>query len=168
MYWRAVKQKSNQNKPYGGGHNYMHIYMIINIGLHDIPWFWMFATGTELFPVQPMSTWLSSLLYRNLLHNLSRNTTKPTKWVCAQRRLRSAWASAQSDQSLCSVRVKKPWILSYPLCAQRRLWSDWADAQADLSLGWEHSHFVGFVMSRLFFFSQNSLWLADISSCAYK
>ena len=27
-------------------------------------------------------------------------TTKPTKWVRAQRRLRSAWASAQSDQSL--------------------------------------------------------------------
>ena len=26
--------------------------------------------------------------------------TKPTKWVCAKRRLRSAWASAQSDQSL--------------------------------------------------------------------
>ena len=31
---------------------------------------------------------------------LSRDMTKPTKWVCAQRRLRSAWASAQSDQSL--------------------------------------------------------------------
>ena len=28
-------------------------------------------------------------------------------------------------------------------------WSDWADAQADLSLRWAHSHFVGFVMSRL-------------------
>ena len=26
--------------------------------------------------------------------------TKPTMWLCAQRRLRSAWASAQSDQSL--------------------------------------------------------------------
>ena len=26
--------------------------------------------------------------------------TKPTVWLCAQRRLRSAWASAQSDQSL--------------------------------------------------------------------
>ena len=26
--------------------------------------------------------------------------TKPTKWLCVQRRLRSAWASAQSDQSL--------------------------------------------------------------------
>ena len=30
--------------------------------------------------------------------DLSRNMTKPT--VCAQRRLRSAWASAQFDQSL--------------------------------------------------------------------
>ena len=25
---------------------------------------------------------------------------EPTIWLCAQRRLRSAWASAQSDQSL--------------------------------------------------------------------
>ena len=32
--------------------------------------------------------------------SLSRIVTKPTKWVCAQRRLRSAWASTQSDQSL--------------------------------------------------------------------
>ena len=30
----------------------------------------------------------------------SRDMTKPTKWLCSQRRLRSAWASAQSDQSL--------------------------------------------------------------------
>ena len=48
-----------------------------------------------------------------------------------------------------AVRMKKPWVLSYPLSAQRRLWSDWADAQADLSLRWVHSHFVGFVMLRL-------------------
>ena len=34
-------------------------------------------------------------------------------------------------------------------CGQRRLWSNWADAQADLSLRWVHTHFVGFVMSRL-------------------
>ena len=31
---------------------------------------------------------------------MSRDMTKPIKWLCAQRRLRSAWASAQSDQSL--------------------------------------------------------------------
>ena len=32
--------------------------------------------------------------------------------------------------------------------------SDWADAQADLSLRWAHTHFVGFVMSRLMFHTQ--------------
>ena len=45
-----------------------------------------------------------------------------------------------------AVRMKKVWVLSYPLSAQRRLWPDWADAEADLSLRWAHRHFVGFVM----------------------
>ena len=109
--------------------------------------------------------------------------TKPTKWLCAQRRLRSAWASAQSDQSLrcpheesLSIKHTAKTLIRFapsedsdqpghppslirvfavrmtkacPLSAQRRLWSDWADAQADLSLRLAHSHFVGFVMSRL-------------------
>ena len=35
--------------------------------------------------------------------NMSRLITQPTKSLCAQRRLRSAWASAQSDQSLPCV-----------------------------------------------------------------
>ena len=48
-----------------------------------------------------------------------------------------------------AVRMKKAWVLSYPLSVQRWLWSDWADAQADLSLRWAHSHFVGFIMSLL-------------------
>ena len=43
-----------------------------------------------------------------------------------------------------AVRMKKAWVLSYPLSAQWRLWSDWADAQADLSLRWAHNHIVGF------------------------
>ena len=74
--------------------------------------------------------------------------TKPTKWLCAERRLRSAWASTQSDQSLRCLH-EETLVLSYPWSAQPRLWSDWADAQADLSLRWAHTHFVGFVMSRL-------------------
>ena len=77
--------------------------------------------------------------------------TKPTKWVCAQRRLRSAWASAQSDHSLRCPH-DKAWVLSCSLSTQRRLWSDWADDQADLSLRWVHSHFVGLVMRRLIWF----------------
>ena len=36
----------------------------------------------------------------SLLQHLSHDMTKPTKWVCAQRRLRSVWASAKSDRSL--------------------------------------------------------------------
>ena len=67
---------------------------------------------------------------------MSRLMTKPTKWLCAQPRLRSVLASALSDQNLSS-------------CGQRRLWSDWVDGQADLSLRWAHMPFVGFVMRRL-------------------
>ena len=38
---------------------------------------------------------------------LSRDMTKPTQWVCAQRRLWSDWADAQSDQSLrCALNGK--------------------------------------------------------------
>ena len=37
-----------------------------------------------------------------------------------------------------AVRMKKAWVLSYPLSVKRRLWSDWADAQPDLSLCWAH------------------------------
>ena len=51
-----------------------------------------------------------------------------------------------------AVRMKKAWVLSYPLSAQRRLWSDWADAQADLSLRWAHKSLCWFchVAAQLF------------------
>ena len=41
-----------------------------------------------------------------------------------------------------AVRMKKAWVLSYPLSAKRRLWSDWVDAQAVLSLRRAHSLLV--------------------------
>ena len=69
-----------------------------------------------------------------------------------------------------AVRMKKAWVLSYPLSAQRRLWSDWADtqpdwsdwvdAQPDLSLRWAHTHFVGFVMSQLIYSVSLSIYLS--------
>ena len=57
-------------------------------------------------------------------------------------------SSEDSDQSghlpslirVLAVRMKKAWVLSYPLST---------NAQADLSLRWVHSHFVGFVTSQL-------------------
>ena len=64
---------------------------------------------------------------------------KTNKMACAP--------SEDSDQTgrmpslvwVFAVRMKKAWVLSYPLSAQRRLWSDGADAQADLSLRWTQS-----------------------------
>ena len=43
------------------------------------------------------------------------------------------------------------WVAKDPrfLHADSEDWLDWVDAQADLSLRWAHTHFVGFVMSRL-------------------
>ena len=41
-----------------------------------------------------------------------------------------------------AVRMKKTWVLSYPLSAKRR--SDWVDAQAYLSLCWVHRSFCWF------------------------
>ena len=80
------------------------------------------------------------------------------KWAATWQNQQSDCAHSQdSDQPghppsliwVVAVRMKKAWVLSYPLSAQRRLWSDWADAQADLSLRWVHTHFVGFVTRRL-------------------
>ena len=57
--------------------------------------------------------------------------TKPTKWLCAQRRLGSAWASAQSNQSSLST-----WRNIGSLATHWAHSEDWSDAKADLSLRW--------------------------------
>ena len=73
--------------------------------------------------------------------DMSHDMTKPTKWVCAQRRLRSAWASAQSDQSsLCAQ-----WVAKDPSF----LYADSEDSDQTGRTG----HFVGFVMSQLIYVS---------------
>ena len=53
---------------------------------------------------------------------------------------------AKTQISLGIPRMKKYWVVRYPLSALRRLWSDWADAQADLesSLG---AHAILLVLS---------------------
>ena len=97
--------------------------------------------------VRPGSDWSSSLLQEQAL-----------LWaVTGQNQQNECPTSEDSDQPwhppslmrVFSFRMKKAWVLSYPLSTQRRLWSDWADAQADPSLRWAHTHFVGFVMLRL-------------------
>ena len=110
---------------------------------------WWPTAGKEL------SSWLSACS----VFFMSRNMTKPTKWLCAQRRLRSAWASAQSDQSSLCV-AKDPSFLHVD-CEDCE---DWTDAQADLSLRWAHMPFCWFcreaahMMLSLVFLSQLVSW----------
>ena len=92
--------------------------------------------------------------------NMSRLMTKPIMWLCAQRRLRSAWASARSDQSSLSAWRKLGSLATH--WAHSEDWSDWADAQADLSLRWAQSHFVGFVVRRLIYCLIFSLYVGFI------
>ena len=91
--------------------------------------------------------------------------------ICTVQRLKSAWVSAQSDQSLCCEEryLKKKryeaegakeymWLNSIsgskqPRCRQQRFRSDWVDAQADLSLSLHapeslpHAHATVLVLS---------------------
>ena len=73
---------------------------------------------------------------------VSRLRTKPTKWHLRSSKTQIS-LGIHPVWSVFAVRMKKSWVLSYPLSAQRRLLSDWANAQADLSLRCAHSHFVG-------------------------
>ena len=94
--------------------------------------------------------------YMEIGHEIISTAILRNKWAtslqnqqndCAPSELRSAWASAQSDQSsLCAQLVAK--VPSF-LHAESEDWSDWLDAQAHLSLRWAHSYIVGFVMSQL-------------------
>ena len=89
-----------------------------NIDIRQIKWFCWFYLSFAFYGWTKTSTEFC-LLTSSFIHDLpdlgpsswvcpyfehscymSRDMTKPTKWLCAQRRLRSAWASAQSDQSL--------------------------------------------------------------------
>ena len=104
-----------------------------------------------LFALCKIAWWplLSWLLFACVVLYSSHRMTKPIKWHVPQ--LRSAWASAQTDQSLrcalgdhCSPDYF-PLVLSNiratvwqnqqnDTCAQRRLRSAWASTQTDQSL----------------------------------
>ena len=113
-----------------------------------------------LFNYFNMSAWTMFHAWQQIAfrYNVMRLIRVKTIWAATWQNQQNGCApSEDSDQPghpprlirVFAVRMKKAWVLSYPLSAQRRRWSDWADAQADLSLRWAHSHFVGFVMSRL-------------------
>ena len=153
----------------------------ISLGIHPVwsesslsAWRSIVSLATHWVHKEKWSDWVDALadLSLRLVHPLfcwfchapdqylSCDMTKPTKWVGAQWRLRSAWASAQTDQSSLSARRKLVSLATH--WAQSKAWSDWVDAHVDLSLRWAHTHFVGFVMLWLIFRTvTGSIWLQD-------
>ena len=128
--------------------------------------------GNQVLPIQHFEFFENIGFNRPILwssiHRSVLNVCVPYMWagswpnqqngMCAQRRLRSAWASVQSDQSLLCVQ----WVdkdQSF-LHADSEDWSDWENAQAfsqsDLILRWANSHFIGFVMRRLIFMKKSA------------
>ena len=77
-------------------------------------------------------------------YKLSRDMTKPTKSLCAQQRLRSAWSSAQSDQSSLSA-----WRNIESLATHWAHSDDSDHTWRMPRLIWVSSQFVGFVMLQL-------------------
>ena len=130
---KRCRRNGKQRRPWSdwpGSTMFAQAYLSKNLG--SLQYTKQYLDGTVLVVLHIMFTYVH--YFANLY--MSSNMTKPTKWLCVQRRLRSAWASTQSDQSLRDVLN----VLSYgpklSSCGQRRLWSGWADAQDDLSLRW--------------------------------
>ena len=131
------KLKQNCATAWQNQQNDVHPVFIVHM---KKPWVLSYSLGPQTLHnriCQQMSTLFALYTW---IRKTSRDMTKPTKWVCAQRRQISLGIQ------VFAICMKKAWVRSYPLSAQQRLWSDWVDAQADLSLRWAHTHFVGFVM----------------------
>ena len=129
--------------PYPMSHISGPIQWATSLALSNEPHLWPYPMSHISGPIQ----WGTTNCYDTvapLLLGLPHNKTPcaPTKTQISLG-IQPVWSV-----SVFAVRMKKAWVLSYPLSGQRRLWSDWADAQADLRLRWAHSHFVCFVMRR--------------------
>ena len=82
-----------------------------------------------------------STLAISIKNNMSQLMTKPTKWPCPQRRLRSAWASVQSDQSLrCALNGKLRTQSVFMRTAKTLIRLGWCPGWPESLLG-AHSHY---------------------------
>ena len=76
-------------------------------------------------------------------HQRKKERNKQTKWHVRPGKTQISLGIRPVWSKVFAVRMKKAWVLTYPLSAHRRLWSDWADAGRN---------FVGLVMRRLIYF----------------
>ena len=99
--------------------------------------------------------------------------TKPTKWLCAQWRLRSAWASVQSDQSRCcalNVYLRVQAFIMWTAMTLIRLGGcpGWSESSLGAhSLCWfflQKDRYHAFNANKAFI-TTNSGWKAETSIC---
>ena len=76
-----------------------------------------------------------TLCFANIAKINEPSHDKTNKMICGPREDSDQPGDLPSLIRVFAVRMKKPWILSYPMSAQRRLLSDWVD-----------THFVCFIM----------------------
>ena len=120
--------------------------------------------GWNKFQEHESQTWTSGT------RSIWTHTNKPphdktNKMACAPSEDSNQPGHLPSLIRVFAVRMKKAWVLSYPLSPQWRLW---VDAQADLSLRWAHSNFVGFVMSRLKCLRRPAVYAFDLITWTIK
>ena len=92
--------RTNENYPSVTDHKIAFLSVFLSFGKRS-----MFKFRIETVDrIRFRSSFRSIAIELNMTHDrqsdMSRDMTKPTKWLRVQRRLRSAWASAQSDRSL--------------------------------------------------------------------
>ena len=106
------------------------------------------SSGSTLFAQACLSEYIApdkrAILINTFLllqqHNICASTWQNLQnGMCTQQRLRSASASAHSDQSSLSAWRKLGSLATN--WEHSEDWSDWVDAQADLSLRWAHMPF---------------------------
>ena len=96
------------------------------------------------WPLDSQSDSLSTLGDSAAMYTWAASWQNQQNCRCVQRRLRSAWASAQSDQSLRCPH-EETWDTQLPIERTAKTLIRLGDSQADLSLRWAQM-LVGFVM----------------------
>ena len=104
--------------------------------------------------------WSCGFSFSSYGTDMSQSMTKPTKWQVRELRLRSAWASAQSDQSSQSAWRKLVFLAIY--------WVQSKDSDQPGHLprliwvfAWRKCHFVGFAHMSWSRFSQDRIHMRN-------
>ena len=86
--------------------SYLLFFYEFHVELSSIIWACSSLVFRESSCLKLSGLWLLPKAHyqSSLFIKMSHDTTKPTKWLCAQRRLRSAWAS---ESLLCALWVGK-------------------------------------------------------------